>query len=237
MFPLSTRNDLFKKWIHAIRRDEGKDFKINAGRHFRENDLKKTLAGKIVLNPGVVPSVFPWIRTSPRKRKPPTERLFTIEPSSSDSRNDDLSDSEEQAEVIEIPVAECVTQVVGTQTDLTDQEVYLTEVITSNRKEIQALEHGIIGLKSQIEDCQRRNEILQSRLFTIDTLKSNNTAVAFYTGFPNWETFMSTYRYLEPGEQGKNINYWQSSDTVVSADYDENESKTNIKKGRARTLR
>ena len=68
-----------KKWIQAIRRDEGKDFKISdstkvSSRHFRNEDLKKTLAGKICLKPGAIPSIFSWIRTSPRKRKPPTER-------------------------------------------------------------------------------------------------------------------------------------------------------------------
>ena len=38
-------------------------------RHFREGDIKKCLAGKNELRNEVVPSVFPWIRTSPRKRK------------------------------------------------------------------------------------------------------------------------------------------------------------------------
>ena len=40
------------KWIQAIRRDEGKDFEISdstkvCSRHFRNEDLKKTLAGKM----------------------------------------------------------------------------------------------------------------------------------------------------------------------------------------------
>ena len=52
-----------KKWIQAIRRDEGKDFKISdstkvCSRHFRNEDLKKTLAGKICLKPGAIPSIF-----------------------------------------------------------------------------------------------------------------------------------------------------------------------------------
>ena len=67
------------KWIQAIRRDEGKDSEISdstkvCSRHFRNEDLKKTLAGKICLKPGAIPSIFSWIRTSPRKRK---ERLRT----------------------------------------------------------------------------------------------------------------------------------------------------------------
>ena len=68
-----------KKWIQTIRRVEGKDFKISdstkvCSRHFRNEDLRKTLARKICLKPGAIPSISFWIRASPRKRKPPTER-------------------------------------------------------------------------------------------------------------------------------------------------------------------
>ena len=45
-------------------------------RHFRKGDIKKSLSGKNELKHGVVPSVFPWILTSPRKRKEPMERYF-----------------------------------------------------------------------------------------------------------------------------------------------------------------
>ena len=53
---------LKKKWIHAIGRDEGKDLKISestkvCSRHFRKEDLKKTLVGKICLKSGAVPSI------------------------------------------------------------------------------------------------------------------------------------------------------------------------------------
>ena len=47
--------------------------------HFRENDVKKTLAGKYVLKAGVVPSVFSWVRTSTGNRKQPKVRLFVAE--------------------------------------------------------------------------------------------------------------------------------------------------------------
>ena len=60
-----------KKWLHVIRRDEGKYFKVTqhtkvCSLHFRQGDIVKTLAGKNDLKAGVVPSVFPRVRTSPR---------------------------------------------------------------------------------------------------------------------------------------------------------------------------
>lgn len=83
-------NYVRKQWIHAIRREEGKSFRITAStkvcsRHFRDEHLKKTLAGKIILKPGAVPSKFAW-STSPRKRKPPTQRTPNNESTSCNER-------------------------------------------------------------------------------------------------------------------------------------------------------
>ena len=74
---------LKRKWLHAIRRDEGKYFKETeatkvCSRHFRPGEIKKALAGKNELRAGVVPSVFAWIRTSSRQRKEPIPRDLEI---------------------------------------------------------------------------------------------------------------------------------------------------------------
>ena len=99
-FKFPTEKHLKKKWLHAIRREEGKFFTVTentrvCSRHFREGDIKKTLAGKNELRGGVVPSVFTWIRTSPRKRKEPAERNFEVTASKSASRklSVDMEDS------------------------------------------------------------------------------------------------------------------------------------------------
>ena len=68
-----------KQWIHAIRRDEGKDFVVTermkvCSLHFRPEDLRKTLNGRIYVRDGGVPSKFDWSGPSPKKRKAPTER-------------------------------------------------------------------------------------------------------------------------------------------------------------------
>ena len=61
-FQFPRENMLKENWIYAIRGDEGKDFKIGesakvSSRHFRKEDLK-TLAGKIGLKSGAVPSII-----------------------------------------------------------------------------------------------------------------------------------------------------------------------------------
>ena len=67
--------DLFMKWIVAIRRDEGKDFKVTehtrvCSRHFKSSDYLPSLTGrKKSLKSMAVPSLFPWKQGSPIKRK------------------------------------------------------------------------------------------------------------------------------------------------------------------------
>lgn len=73
------KKDLLAAWIQAIRRDIGRKFTITShtrvcSRHFKESDFKKTLAGRRVLCPAAVPSIFPWRKSSPKKRKPPKPR-------------------------------------------------------------------------------------------------------------------------------------------------------------------
>ena len=55
--------------------------------YFGEGDIKKCFTGKIELRYRVVPSVFPWIRTSPHKRKEPVERNFELTVSQSASQH------------------------------------------------------------------------------------------------------------------------------------------------------
>jgi len=136
-----------KKWHHAIRRDEGKHYKVTentkiCSRHFREGDIKRTLAGKNELRYGVVRSVFPWIRTLPRKRKNPAERNFDLTASKSALRKFSTS----AASVEELPsevvsdLPDCSLKVEDeTQTYFTEHEAYLRDIIDNNRKMIHNL--------------------------------------------------------------------------------------------------
>ena len=72
--------DLMKQWIQAIRRDVGPYFSINEGtrvcsRHFKTEDLRKSLNGRVSSRPGAVSCIFAWKRSSPRKQAPPTPRF------------------------------------------------------------------------------------------------------------------------------------------------------------------
>ena len=100
-----------KKWIHAIRRDEGKNFQITkwtkvCSRHFRQYDFIKTLSGRRDLRPDAVPSLFTWTRTSPRKRKAPVFREITEVISSNVSMQSHVTSDEEPNDTCTLHTAE-----------------------------------------------------------------------------------------------------------------------------------
>ena len=241
-FKFPTENPEKKKWLHAIRREEGKFFKVTkftkiCSRHFREGEIKKTLAGKSDVKPGVVPSVFPWIRTSPRKRKAPTERNFVTSPSSSAARKLDTSS---------VIVTEEPHSFENDDENFAENHAENTQCASAAKRdaetqtEVEELRQQILDLKAKLENAYRRIEALQKQLFTVDRFKDDDSSVRFYTGFPNWDTMSAVYNFLNPGVEGENITYWLSqSNLAVPADFYEDEEKeeTSRKRGRSRSLR
>ena len=71
-----------KRWIHAIRRDVGRFFRISGASksvfavHFKLSNISKGLGGRMSLKASAVPSIFAWKQISPRKQPPPTERPY-----------------------------------------------------------------------------------------------------------------------------------------------------------------
>ena len=230
-----------KKWIHAIRRDEGVYFQIQewtkvCSRHFREYDFIKKLSGRRDLRPNAVPSLFPWTRTSPRKRKAPTDR----EQIAATSRVL-LSEIETVEETVETENATCNEQRGTSDTDaITKQDVTTqTNEIESTDNSETEMNQQLIDLKSKLEKANQRIESLQKQMFTVDRFRGDDSSIKFYTGFPNWDTFDAVFKYLNPGNEGQNISYWVSKLNLnVSAAVYEGESEELIRKrGRSRSLR
>ena len=87
--------NLEKRWLHAIRRDEGKEFTVNQNTkicscHFKPDDFVKSIGGqRIYVREGVVPSRFSWSQSSPLKRRPPKRRMFSSQTTSATETNAD----------------------------------------------------------------------------------------------------------------------------------------------------
>ena len=90
----------------------------------------------------------------------------------------------------------------GTQTDFFELS---TEAVSLEN--IKQLESEIAKLKSEIELKQRSIDDVTSILFSFESMKSKDSAAAFYTGSQNWDMFLAIFNYLDPGEQGEKIHF------------------------------
>jgi len=141
-FKFPTQEKTRKQWIHAIWRDEGKDFQISSTtkvclRHFKPDDLKKSLDGVISLRQGAVPSVFTWKRSSPRKRPPPTSRI------SSTATSVSRKISKTIAEVVE---ASCSREIVEESSNL---HVHTTSTESHLAPEMEEFPSAVNDLQSE----------------------------------------------------------------------------------------
>ena len=210
---ISDREPVKKKCLHAIRGDEGKHFKVTENtkiccQHFRKGDITNVSRAKMNQEMELSLYVFSWIRTSPRKGKEPAERNCELTASKSASRKfftpavvlEELSNesSNELSNEMVPDLPDCSLKVEDeTQTDFTDQEAYLREIIDNNNKKIHKLEQEIEELKRQLQDTQRQRDAVTKRLFNFENFKSKDSNAAFYTGFQSWDTLMAVFEYLD----------------------------------------
>ena len=210
---ISDREPVKKKCLHAIRGDEGKHFKVTentkiCSQHFRKGDSTNVSWAKMNQEMELSLYVFSWIRTSPRKGKEPAERNCELTASKSASRKfftpavvlEELSNesSNELSNEMVPDLPDCSLKVEDeTQTDFTDQEAYLREIIDNNNKKIHKLQQEIEELKRQLQDTQRQRDALNKRLFNFENCKSKDSNAAFYTGFQSWDTLMAVFEYLD----------------------------------------
>ena len=199
----------------AVRRDEGIHFQVKkwtkvCSRHFREYDFIKTLSGRRDLRTNAVPSLFPWTRTSPRKRKAPTVREQIAE-----TRRVLLSEIETNEEPVERE------NVSGNDEGETNEFEGITKQdVATQTNEIRSKDDSadsdtkmnsqLIDLKTKLEKANQRIEFLQKQMFTVNRFRGDDSSIKFYTGFPNWNTFNAVFKYLNPGNEGQNISYWVS---------------------------
>lgn len=83
---------------------------------------------------------------------------------------------------------------------------------------------------------EEKCEDLQSRLFSLERFTSDEHML-FYTGFPNYKTFLATFEFLNPGKNGENIRYWLSGDHCVFSQHYDQPPEVSAKRGGPRSLK
>ena len=65
----------------------------------------------------------------------------------------------------------------------------------------------LADLKEKLIEVEKERDILLSRQFSLDKIKDDDSAVLFYTGFPNYGALISFYNSIEPNL--KKMQYWK----------------------------
>ena len=242
-----------KQWIHAIRREEGKEFKIVDGTkvcslHFRREDIRKSFNGRAYVVAGGVPSRFAWSVPSPRKRKapkkrhplPPKKKLLTTTSTSSQaelvSETDTIAESLSQS----TSTASNSKSNRNTKPNDTDLEFNAQKKIEDMEQELLKLRQENTELKKKLAEAEKQHEVISAQLFSLERFTSD-ADINFYTGLPNYATFLALFNFLNPGEDGENIRPRSTLKDVpedfYDADSEEEENVTPAKKGRPRKLK
>ncbi|XP_074608690.1 uncharacterized protein LOC141863105 [Acropora palmata] len=245
------------QWIHAIRREEGKQFKIVDGTkvcslHFRREDIRKSFNGRAYVVAGGIPSRFAWSVHSPRKRKappkrhplPPKKKLFTT--TSTSSQAELVSETDAMVESVTQLTSTASNSKSNRNTDLlisncdTDLEFNVQKKIEDMEQELLKLRQENTGLKKKLDELEKQHEVISARLFCLERFTSDADS-NFYTGLPNYATFLGLFNFLDPDEDGENIRPRSTLKDVAEdfydADSEEEENVTLAKKGRPRKLK
>ncbi|XP_069122756.1 uncharacterized protein [Argopecten irradians] len=197
-FPSEKKEDLRKRWIIAIRRDEGPDFKIQkwtvlCSRHFTEKDFRWTVSRRC-LRPQAVPSVFDWTQAGSTRKPPavrhsrPLQELHSTSSTLNSNTTYTMDDEPSETDAVtECSEPEDPTLVCGS-TNSGTCIANLKERLLEKELELRAKEEEIKRLKHRVE-LER---------FGITRFTFDNNMIEFYTGFPTYDVFIGFYSAIKP---------------------------------------
>ncbi|XP_058616661.1 THAP domain-containing protein 1-like [Onychostoma macrolepis] len=165
---------LRRQWIINIRRDPGRNFKINTytkvcSEHFLPDCLVKSKTGITKLKQGAVPTVFAWSSVRPERRS--VVRTASNVSTDLDDRHGVNVLSEET------PPPHPDHEYAALPPSLQDQ-------FEEARKTIGDQELLILEL--------------QQKQFLISNFQGDDKQISFYTGFPDYDTFKAVFMALQP---------------------------------------
>ena len=87
-----------------------------------------------------------------------------------------------------------------------------TDTIVALLERIALLEQKVCYYEEKLAKVENENAGWLDRQFSIETIKADDAAILFYTGFPNYEALVSFYTYIEPNLH--KMQYWKGDKQV-----------------------
>lgn len=73
--------------------------------------------------------------------------------------------------------------------------------------QIEQLKEELAVFKEKLIEVEKERMILLACQFSLDKIKDDDSAVLFYTGFPNYAGLIGFYNFIEP--KLKKMQYWK----------------------------
>ena len=153
---------------------------------------------------GAEPSQFSWTGEAPKRKAPSNREPVPVSSNTNaDVETGDLymetasSDGDAQATAESTPEAIDSTIPVDPEVDM----------VQSLLERIAMLEQQVSSYEEKIAQLEKENALPLERQFSLNKIKDDNAAIMFYTGFPNYETLMSFYHYVE--QKLQKLQYWK----------------------------
>ncbi|KAM7313370.1 uncharacterized protein ISCGN_003236 [Ixodes scapularis] len=222
--------EVYRKWIIAIKRDEGTSFKVSkatkvCSRHFVESDFVWNVAnGHRLLYEHAVPSVFSFKKPQV-VRKPPKQRTSTV-PQATQPEADllqpeaDLQQSEDTTTAPELPDEDPGASPVPMEPPVcmcsSEPELELRRVaerklhseIELLRNELKETKAEVYRLKAEVQRALANCKVLEEKNvpFSVEKFQESDEDIQFYTGLPNYGTFIAFLELIDAGENVSTVS-------------------------------
>ena len=204
-FKFPQKNPEKRTWCNLIKRVDGMDgFRVSSAtclcqEHFKDDDIKRN-PRRWKLMSGAVPSLNLHKRPSPR----PTRKAPKIRNAQQIAKEE--TEAARPSSTSPLP-SSSLDEEMSTNSYSASTEHQYSLPCSSLYQEVQ-------DLKAQIKSLQEENKELKERLFSLEKLKSDDSAVRFYTGFPNFATLLDVFHYFQP--KLEHITYWRGTATPLN---------------------
>ena len=226
-FKFPQKNPEKRIWCNLIKRVDGLDgFKVTSStvlcqEHFKDADIKRNPQRWKIRDGSVpslklyntVPKITKTCRKTPKVRSFSPELLQTQASSStkicesSDFPQEDVSNFRNCSTQTNFSFITAPAYFNDAPNEYTKIDHCYVRQESSEQREYVSLQEKIDELSLKISNLNAELSTAKEALFSLEKLLNNDSAVKFYTGFPNYSSLQSAFEYLEPKLQ-KN-SYWR----------------------------